>query len=249
MDVDVAFLPSLLTAPERQVCVVVDVLRASTSLATMFARGLEEAVVARSIDEARQIAAHGNYLLCGEQDGLPPPGFDYGNSPSEFSTLNLWGRRAVFVTSNGTRALAACAGAPAVLVGSLVNATAVCRLAATEAVQHGASVAFVCAGNGFGTQFSLDDAVACGLLVQTLAQRYGNELHLKDGAKAAQCLSDAYSGQALRAFRDSSHGAHVQRIGLGHDLLFCAQIDRYAVVPVLARTEGGRLWLQGRNVD
>lgn len=242
-------LPSLLVEPHRWVCVVVDVLRASTSLATMFARGLEEAVIAGSVEEARRLAAEGNYLLCGEVGGLPPAGFDYGNSPTEFSALDLRGRRAVFVTSNGTKALGSCADAPCVLVGSLVNASAVCHVAQVEAKQRGVGVAFVCAGNSFGTRFSLDDMVACGVLVKTLAKLQGKGVHWNDGALAAQRLSAAYGDQALLAFRESAHGQELRRIGLARDLTFCAQVDRSDVVPMLAQASSGRLRLHKFVVD
>jgi 2-phosphosulfolactate phosphatase len=243
MEIEVAFLPTLLSEPRQWVCVVVDVLRASTSLATMFGRGLEEAVIAGSVDEARRLATVDGYLLCGERNGLPPAGFDHGNSPVEFSRLDLIGRRAVFVSSNGTRAMHLCAESPALLVGSLVNAATVARVACQEADRLGVGIAFVCAGNDYGRQFSLDDAVACGLLVQAVEKCARQGVHLTDGALAARRLSDAFSGRALEAFQESTHGREVKRIGLEQDLAFCAQVDLFQVVPRLVQTPDARLRL------
>jgi 2-phosphosulfolactate phosphatase len=243
MEIDVAFLPSLLSSPKDWVCVVVDVLRASTSLATMFAKGLDKAIIAGSVEEARTLASEGDFLLCGERDGLPPPGFHYGNSPTEYNALDLSGHSAVFVTSNGTKALSLCVESPAVFVGSLVNATAVCRSAVKAAAAANIGVAFICAGNDYGKQFSLDDATACGLLVSTVEKSFGEGLHLGDGARAARRLCDSYSGQAISAFLESTHGAQVEQIGLGHDLTFCSQVDLFGVAPTLQRLSGDRLRL------
>ena len=129
MRLDVAFLPRLLRRPESSVCLLIDVLRASSSIVTLFARGAEEVVVAGSTAAARRIAAAepGRYLLCGEVFGLAPPGFDYGNSPSEFAELDMRGRRIILSTTNGTKALRRLAASPVVIVGALLNATAAVR--------------------------------------------------------------------------------------------------------------------------
>jgi len=90
--------------------------------------------------------------------GLPPEGFDYGNSPTEFARLDLTGCQLVIATSNGTRALHAVAGAPAAYAGCLLNRSAVCEAAVDAAFQWVAGLCVVCAGNDYGRAFSLDDA-------------------------------------------------------------------------------------------
>src|SRR5438445_5589684 len=108
--IGVAILPGQRFNASVSVCVVIDVLRASSSIVTLLERGCEAVVVATDIEEARRL--HGvlpDYLLCGEAEGLPPEGFDYGNSPVEFSRLELAGKSAVLATSNATRVLAALA--------------------------------------------------------------------------------------------------------------------------------------------
>src|SRR5438067_8213769 len=115
MRISVAFVPALARQAEGSVCIVIDVLRASSTLVTMFDRGCRVVVVTPDVASARAGIA-GDRLLCGEQGGLPPDGFDYGNSPAEFDRLDLADREAVFCTSNGTVALCAVASAPVVLV-------------------------------------------------------------------------------------------------------------------------------------
>jgi 2-phosphosulfolactate phosphatase len=113
------------------VAMVIDVVRATTTLSVMFDRGCARVLVAGDIPAARAFVAGaaGAYLLAGEVGGMRPPGFDLGNSPAEMLATDLAGREIVFSTTNGTRALRACAGARAILAGSLRNAEAACRLA------------------------------------------------------------------------------------------------------------------------
>ena len=86
---------------------VVDVLRATTSLVTMFDRGLARAIIPDTLRDARALALSHFSLLCGESKALPLAGFDYGNSPAEFATLSLKDKSAVLWTTNGTKAIAA----------------------------------------------------------------------------------------------------------------------------------------------
>jgi 2-phosphosulfolactate phosphatase len=236
MKLDVAFLPSLLREPARSVCVVVDVLRASSSLVVLLERGVEEVLLAGSIGEARRLArGRPQYLLCGERGGLPPPGFHYGNSPVEFAGLELAGRRAILCTSNGTRAMARAAAAPLVLVGALLNATAVGRVAAEAAAARGLGVAVVCAGDEGGTAFSLEDALGAGAIVDAIVGlgREAPRLGLSDAALAALALYRAHQAQEQAALRGTSHARDLEALGFGDDLSFCARRDAFAVVPHL----------------
>jgi 2-phosphosulfolactate phosphatase len=147
--VDVTLAPFLLpdaaATRRRIICIVVDVIRATTTLCVQFERGCRRVYVAGSIEQARAAArelaheaaatAQSAPLLAGEVRSVAPPGFDYGNSPAEFGALDLEGREVVFATTNGTRALYACAGSAATLVGSLRNATAVAMSAVALAKQ------------------------------------------------------------------------------------------------------------------
>jgi 2-phosphosulfolactate phosphatase len=113
------------------VAIVIDVIRATTTLAVLFDGGCARVLVAGDIPSACEYAAAhpGAYLLAGEVGGLRPPGFDFGNSPVELAAADLSGRELIFSTTNGTRALHACSQAGAILAGSLRNAQAVCRAA------------------------------------------------------------------------------------------------------------------------
>lgn len=135
--IDVALTPDQLDGPDQRMhttCIVVDVIRATTTLCVLFERGCRSVLVAPSVADARaarsDLAARGmDILLAGEAEGLPPPGFDYGNSPAEFAGHTFHGREVIFATTNGTRAIRACAGSRAILAGALRNASAVTRAA------------------------------------------------------------------------------------------------------------------------
>ena len=247
MKLDVAFLPRLLSDPEASVCVVIDALRASSSIVTLLAGGAQEIVVAESPAAARRIARQepGHYVLAGEENGLAPRGFDYGNSPSEFASMDLAGRRFILSTTNGTRALRQVATSPLVLVGALVNASAVMRALLAEAGARRLDAALVCASLSRGKRLSLEDAVAAGALVDTALKtaRSRASLDLTDGALIAHRLYRSYRGDALAAFRRSEHGRSLIALGFAHDLDFCAQADRFDVVPRLRREPSGRLTL------
>lgn len=231
MRITVALTPRLLRDPERHAIAVVDVLRASTSLVTMFERGLIRAIVAETLRDARNLALRNFSLLCGERESRPLPGFDFGNSPSEFSESSFRGKSAVLWTTNGTRAIAATASAPFVAAGALVNRKAVAQRIVEEAARRKIDAAVVCAGLERGVAFSLEDTVAAGAIVE--AAREAADVDLSDSAWAAMHLWRWYRGDAMRAFRHSAHGRALAAIGFESDLKFAAQVDLYDKVPLL----------------
>lgn len=236
MQLHVAFLPSL-TAPGRsawgrgQICLVVDVIRASSSLVTIVERGAARILIAGTVASARQAAAAGNdAVLAGEEEGLAPPGFHYGNSPVELARAPLHGRPVVFVTTNGTAAIRAVKEADAVLVAAMRNGAAACREAWQEAAARGDDLTVVCAGREGG--FSIDDAYCAGYLVDSLL-RHGS-LELTDGSNAALRLYRS-EPDTLAIFSQSAAGRNVIRLGLTGDVAFCAQRNVSDAVPRLDR--------------
>jgi 2-phosphosulfolactate phosphatase len=242
MKIDVAFLPSLLRKPERHVCVVVDVLRASSSLVVLLERGVEEVLPAAGIPEARRLARERpHHVLCGERGGLPPPGFQYGNSPVEFARLELAGRRVILCTTNGTKTLARVAAAPLVLVGALLNATAVGKAAASAAAERGLGIALVCSGEEGGTTVSLEDIVGAGAIVDAVldVQRGASRPELTDAALAALTVYRAGQNHEHAALRGSRHARDLESLGLRADVAFCARRDAFAAVPCLSMSTDG----------
>lgn len=129
MYLNVSFTPSAIIAHESRtndIYIVIDVIRATTTLAVVFDRRAARVLVAETVEQAREAAQkHPGSLLCGERNVQPLPGFDYGNSPVQFSQLDLTGRELILTTTNGTRAFYACPEGSTCLAGSFYNAEAV----------------------------------------------------------------------------------------------------------------------------
>jgi 2-phosphosulfolactate phosphatase len=214
--------------------VVIDAVRASTTIVTALAHGAAAVVPVATPEEAwvrARTTTDPRPLLGGERGGGPPPGFDCGNSPAEYTRERVAGREVVFTTTNGTRALLAAAGADRVAVGGFVNAGAVTRwLAAAPG-----PVWLVCSGEQ--GRFCLEDAACAGYLVERLeAGRDG--LRLSDGARAALRLGRSYGGDWAAMLGEAAWARGLVRTGRGADLPLCVAVDVHDVVPVVS---AGRL--------
>ena len=169
-------------------------------------------------------------LLCGERNALPPSGFDFGNSPSEFATADLDGwTTAVMATTNGTPALLACSGAPLVLAAAPLNAPATVEACLAE----GHDVLVVCSGRA-GVR-ATDDSLAAALIVRRLVARGATP---DSRAREALALLEAVPGSLASAFRLTEHGRALVALGFEHDLEFCAREGEYALTAALNIEDG-----------
>lgn len=234
--VDLAVLPAEAEAVAADCYVVVDVLRATTTIALLFEQGLRDLVAVDAIARARQVAAAEGRLLFGEVGGLPPEGFDHGNSPVEVSRLDLRGRGAVLFTTNGTRALCTVAGRGTVFAGALVN-----RAAVTTAAAAFERVCVVCAGTGEGRRFALEDFAVAAALIQGLVRAHPG-VEMGDAAGLAMevpgyeewiapGLPQQARGRSGRFLAGSEHGRALARLGLAADINMAAREDMTRALP------------------
>ncbi len=203
--------------------VVLDILRASSTMVTALANGAREIVLAATPDEARAHAAKlpaGSFALGGERHGVRLEGFDFGNSPREYSRDAVHGKTIVFTTTNGTEALRGCAreGATSIWVGSLLNARAI-----AQAIQDSGTDAVLVGAGTEGTQ-GTDDAYGAGAIIAAALELGAWELD--DSATLAlnhfhARKPDGTSLNALEVLRASQGGRNLIRIGLGADLEDC----------------------------
>jgi 2-phosphosulfolactate phosphatase len=217
--VDVAFTPD--ERISAAVGIVVDVLRATSTIAQALASGYERVLCCAEIDEARALrASTPDSLLGGERNAVRIEGFDVGASPREF--LEARAGTLILSTTNGTRAiLAAASQCGDVLLVSLLNLGAV----AATVRERGEDVAILCAG--FKGAFAIDDAYCAGRLVQLLDARRS------DAAITAELVA--------RAFPDAAAGLNARTYGppgLEEDIAFSAREDTLDVVPRLAGMAG-----------
>ena len=240
--IDVAFTLEEL-APDRLAdvaAVVIDVVRASTTIVTALAHGARAVVPVATPEEARTRARgwlDGSVLIGGERGGAPPPGFECGNSPAEYVPARVHSRTVIFTTTNGTRALLAVGGARSVAVAGFVNAGAVVKWL----IRRPGDVLLVCAGDS--GRFCLEDATCAGLLVGGLrAARPG--VWVSDAARAAGILYTHYASDLGWMLDQAVWAQMLVTQGRGADLPLCAAVDVYDVVPVL---RGGELIPGGRD--
>jgi 2-phosphosulfolactate phosphatase len=227
------------------IAVVIDVLRASTTIVAALARGASRVRPVLTVEEARALRAGGGGpvgpLLGGERGGLRLEGFDLGNSPLEYLPDRVRGREIVITTTNGTAALAACADAVEVLVGAVVNRSAVAMVARDLARRRGAAgIHLVCAGtDGLATE---EDILAAGAILDAAA---GDDLDAPAVAARAAFRNLVAGGSdpapaIASAFAASRGGRNLLALGMGDDLAAAAAIDSLSVVPRLDRATG---WL------
>jgi 2-phosphosulfolactate phosphatase len=210
---------------------VIDVLRASTSIAAALANGARAVVPFDSSDEVvarAKTLSRSEVRLAGEQKMLSIPGFDFGNSPREFSREAIAGKTVLICTTNGTRALTAVQGARDVVVASYVNLTAVLALL-RAALRGGTDVSIVCAGRS--RQFSLEDAGCAGRYVNQVTRHLAS-VELNDAALAASLIDRKYGDNLMRLFLASDHGRALREAGFEDDLSVCGTVDAFGVVPV-----------------
>jgi 2-phosphosulfolactate phosphatase len=236
MRIDVAFAPGV--RPAAPVTVVVDVIRATTTIAHAVGQGYGRVLACGGIDQARELGARlGNgAVLAGERACVKPEGFDLGNSPTEYADGPPLGETLILATTNGTRAIiTAAAGADAVLIGSLANLTA-CAAAAARLARDGArEVLIQCAG--VEGEFALDDAYAAGRFVAEL-RVWLAEWETSDAAAAAEVLAAGFPSPA-DALGASTSAAKLREAGLADDLRACAREGAVDVVPVVGDVDAG----------
>jgi 2-phosphosulfolactate phosphatase len=223
-----------------RVVVVIDVLRASTTIATALASGARAIIPLDSADEVvtrSKSFDRGEVVLAGERRSARIEGFDLGNSPREFTREAVEGKTILFSTTNGTAALMSVQGAREVLVGSFVNFSAVAAMLRAAARER-LDLVLLCAGNE--RQFSLEDAVCAGRFVRALSRR-PTSTTFNDAALAALALEKKYASDLSSLFAACSHGRALAEGGHGDDLPVCAAIDTQPVVPVYADRQVTRL--------
>lgn len=233
MRVDVYFTPQEVGPADvaGRVVAVVDVLRASTSIAVALDNGARAVIPLASSEEVVSRAknlARSEVKLAGERRSQQISGFDYGNSPLEFSKENVDGKTILMSTTNGTNAILAVQGARDVLIASYVNFKAVLAML-SAALRGGTDVAIVCAGQE--KHFSLEDSACAGRFVQAITEKH-SKAEINDAANAAMVIEKKFGTSLKKLFKASSHGAALAEAGFGDDLEFCAQVDSYSVVPV-----------------
>lgn len=231
MKVDLFFTPHEVNEEKLKdhTAVVVDVLRASTTICAALAAGAKEVIPAESTAAAIQLAGNLSrdaILLCGEREGKLVEGFDLGNSPLQYTPALVKGRTLIFGSTNGS---------PTIVKTRLARRTYICGLVNVGAVVEALSenddpIDILCAGKL--SQFALEDAVCAGILIHDLQEQTDSDMILNDAASASLILFDRYRDLIPSVVMDSHHGRYLAEIGMQADLPFCSDLNRIPLLPV-----------------
>ena len=226
---DICFSPELLSLYNLsgKVAVIVDILRASSTIVTALGEGITHVFPVASLAECAAYGQEHGCLTAAERDGVPAAGFDLGNSPFGFldASRPVRGRALTISTTNGTAALRRSLEADAVVVGSFLNLGAV----ADFARQQGRDVLVVCAG--WKGQFCLEDTVFGGALADRLASDF--DVSSSDATLAARHLWQQGQADLPAYLLQSAHVRRLNSLEASQDFAFCLCVDSYAgVLPI-----------------
>jgi 2-phosphosulfolactate phosphatase len=231
-EVQVHLLPELVPdgCLAGSIALVIDVLRATTTIVHALAAGCTAVRPCMEVEEARDLAGSmraGRVILAGERGGQPLPGFDLGNSPKEFTPRVCRGCTVVLTTTNGTRALLKASDAVRVLIAAFLNFSAVCE----QLREDRRPVHIVCAGTD--GEVTTEDTLLAGAFIDYLSQAF--EVKLNDAARLAWDCFENHSNLLQGALELSLGGANLKRLGYDDDIKAACQVDRFHLVPELKR--------------
>ncbi|MEJ2311575.1 MAG: 2-phosphosulfolactate phosphatase [Gemmatimonadales bacterium] len=238
MRVDVLTSPGELEGEDLSgsLVVVVDVVRATTTLLAGLEAGARRAHAVESVEDAldlRRSIGEDDVVLCGERGGRRIDGFDLGNSPLEFEPAAVAGKILVCTTSNGTRMVSRCETADELWLGCFRNRAALVEGAAE--VLHGgpegqypSRLLIACAGKQ--GRLGLDDHFCAGLIVEGLAESVP-EARLSDGARSARATAGEIGLPSAAFLATTAAGGALVEIGLEADLEYCAELDVSRSIP------------------
>jgi len=211
-----------------QTVVVIDVLRAGSTITTALANGAKEIIPVNTVERAVKLSGSlfGDHILRGgERQGKMIEGFDLGNSPLEYTAELVRGKGIIYSTTNGSRAIEKARYAGDVVVGGFVNLSAM----RNYLMRMEKDFVVLCSGNS--GKFSMEDSVCAGMLLHLLHGETQNSLTMTDSALAARSLYKEFGRSIPKMVRSTEHGAYLASIGLANDLEYCAEVDALDALP------------------
>lgn len=232
MHIEVFFSPSQvdeLFLRDKNV-IVIDVLRASTTIATALMNGAREIIPVSTIESAVKISGNlfGDVVLRGgERNGKIIEGFNLGNSPAEYTAEAVKGKSIIFCTTNGSSAIVKARYAKNLIVGGFINMSPILDFMK----EMGEDFYILCAGKS--SLFCIEDSVCAGMIITQLINDESIDIELNDPAVAAAALYKSMGKNLQRMVRTTDHGKYLIEIGFKNDIKLCTDIDSVPVLPVL----------------
>jgi 2-phosphosulfolactate phosphatase len=224
--------PELTPDQELPECaIVVDILRATTTIVTALAAGAEAVEVFADLDKLKARSDEHPDQLClraAERGGAAVSGFDLGNSPLDYTAAVVNQKRIFMSTTNGTRAFQRVQAAPTVIAAAMLNLSAVVDYVSKT---NPAEVWIV--GSGWEGSYSLEDTACAGAIAHEIKTALGDRCEWgNDESIAAVCLYQQWRDRLEALFREASHGKRLLRLDRDQDIAYCAKIDTVKVVPI-----------------
>jgi 2-phosphosulfolactate phosphatase len=228
-NIQVCMTPKLfgLYADKKSIVVVVDVLRATSSMCIAFENGVEKLIPVSTVEEALEYRnGDRGYILAAERNGKPVKSFDFGNSPQVYLDMDVKGRTVVMTTTNGTKSINIAKKDHDVVVGSLLNLDALAKWL----IKQDRDVIIFCAG--WKGKFNLEDTLFAGALAEQLfaTDLYDNSC---DAAQASQVLWDRAKDDLFGFLENSSHRKRLAKLNIDSDVHFCLKVNQTNKIPIL----------------
>ncbi|HRE40515.1 MAG TPA: 2-phosphosulfolactate phosphatase [Ignavibacteria bacterium] len=224
-----------LTLKDKNI-VIIDVLRATSTMAVALSNGAKEIIPSDSVSKAAKIAkGAGNSLLCGERGGKIVEGFNLGNSPSEYLEEVIKDKTLVFSTTNGTMSILKAKYAKSCVLASFINVDRVLNYLK----ELNEDFTIICSGKL--NNFCIEDAALAGYIIMNLFGNNSTKEEINDPERTAEIICKYYledkqhptNENIFRMFKETEHGKYLAEIGFESDLRFCAEMNSYPVLPVI----------------
>ncbi|MBS7656194.1 2-phosphosulfolactate phosphatase [Candidatus Bathyarchaeota archaeon] len=214
-------------AERKDAIIVIDVLRCSSNIISLLAKGVKEIFIAKSLKEAWNLHKKlKDSILAGERSGIKPKGFHFGNSPLEFNEEDVKERQVILTTTSGAKAIYASKNSDLVFIGAFLNVKFISKIVFEKVKEKNISLI----ASGKKGEFSLEDFLCCGAIASELINLGINEAD--DGIKAAVLAWREASKNLKEAIKDGSHAKYLIKRGFEKDVEFCSSINILNVIPI-----------------
>lgn len=218
---------------ENSVVLMIDVLRASTTICASLHNGAKEIIPCDTMDKAAQIfnnLSRQSSFLGGERNGIKPNGFQAGNSPVEYTADRVKSRTIILTTTNGTKIFRLARGAKYRVIGGFVNISVVSEFLGKYINSGTNSIQILCAGNN--GRLSYEDTICAGAFINRI-KGYFPELEMSDSAHAAENLYNLHSADMIEFLSSREHATVLRKLGFDEDINIALTNDIYPVIPLV----------------
>ena len=219
---------------EDKLVIVIDVLRATSTMVTALANGCQAIIPALTSEEAieKRLTLPGS-LLGGERQGLTIEGFDLGNSPFDYVPEKVGGKRVIMTTTNGTRAIRDSVAAPMIWMACFLNMQSIVSAVLRQFENNSKFQGIVVFCAGTEDRFDLPDTLCAGMLIDAL----GSDVAINDLGEAARMLFRSAESHLMGKIRESVHGKRLISLGFERDLVYCSTPNILPIIPVFQAGE------------